>query len=449
MSVTSSSGLSWVLIDARARTLALRLYERAVAQNWPFLSDLCADLYREERVAPSERALITNVLHAMVRLKRKVEFAAEPATLTDLLRLQATLVLLYELGPADASLGNAETARVLERVAGVDSRLAQVQDGVQRIGLQYSLPDWLVQLMVGQLGEVRGASLASVLNEDAPLTLRVNALRMDRESALAALREEGAEVEPTAHSPWGIRVIGTHHVFASPLFQDGSVEVQDEASQLVAEVVAPPPGGTVLDACAGAGGKTLALGVLLKNKGRLVALDVSKPRLEELRKRARRAQLFNVQAIGLSRDAPSAVLGADQAILDKLVGSAERVLVDAPCSGLGALRRNPEARWRLQPEDVTRLASEQEAVVNNALKYVAPRGRLIYATCTFLKDECEDMVDRVLAAHPELERVRVKEVLGGARSAGLTDEQGMCLRTWPDLHGMDGFFAAVLRRKAA
>ena len=203
-------------------------------------------------------------------------------------------------------------------------------------------------------------------------------------------------------------------------------------------MTAPPPRGVVVDACAGAGGKTLALGALLANRGRLTAFDPSEDKLEELRTRARRAGLTNVRALAVDEKVP-----IDAEI--ELRGRADRVLCDVPCSGLGTLRRNPEARWRLQPSDLDELPPLQRAILERYAPLVAPGGRLVYATCTVDVAENDAVVDAFLAAHPEFVAVPAKEIMGKARAEALGD--GMRLRLSPAIHDTDGFFAAVLRRK--
>jgi 16S rRNA (cytosine967-C5)-methyltransferase len=204
--------------------------------------------------------------------------------------------------------------------------------------------------------------------------------------------------------------------------------------------VAPPPRGAVLDACAGAGGKTLALGARLANRGRLIALDVSERKLEELKERARRAGLTNVQAL----------LADDFFARREKEGGAlplfDRVLCDAPCSGLGVLRRHPETRWRLQPAELDELPRTQRAILERYAPLVAPGGRLIYATCTVTAAENDEVVDPFLAAHPSFEEAPAKEILGSERALAIGD--GRRLRLLPHLHDTDGFFAAVMRRRA-
>jgi 16S rRNA (cytosine967-C5)-methyltransferase len=291
------------------------------------------------------------------------------------------------------------------------------------------------------------------MNEPPPRVARVNTLRTTRDACLAALAEEGVSAHPTAHAASGVVLEGRRSAFRTQAFARGELEMQDEASQLVAELVAPPPRSFVVDACAGAGGKTLALAALLDGKGKLVALDPSEAKLEELRRRARRAGASNVQALAVDLQ--------DEAKLAGFHGAASRVLVDAPCTGLGALRRNPEARWRLRREDLSRLVAAQAVLLAAAARLVAPHGRLVYATCSFLPSEGEVAVDFFLSEHPDFSLVTARDVLGRARTEGVATRDGKYLRTWrfdeaPEpaaaaarIDDMDGFFAAVLRRARA
>jgi 16S rRNA (cytosine967-C5)-methyltransferase len=227
------------------------------------------------------------------------------------------------------------------------------------------------------------------------------------------------------------------NAFGLSAFRDGLFEVMDEGSQLVAELVAPPPGGRVVDACAGAGGKTLAIAASMAGKGRLLALDVDGKKLEELRRRARRAGLSNVAA----RPVGEAGLALPA---EARLGGWERVLVDAPCSGLGTLRRNPEARWRLTPQAAKAFPARQLALLITYAPLVAVGGRLIYATCTLAEDENDRVVERFCAERDDFVRVPVKEVWGRERGAAVGD--GLSLRLLPHVHDTDGFFAAILRR---
>jgi 16S rRNA (cytosine967-C5)-methyltransferase len=226
------------------------------------------------------------------------------------------------------------------------------------------------------------------------------------------------------------------NAFGLTAFREGLFEVMDEGSQLVAEAVAPPPRSRVVDACAGAGGKTLALAAMLANQGRILALDTSGKKLEELRRRARRAGISNLAA----REVGSPVLPAEAKL-----GAWDRVLVDVPCSGLGTLRRNPEARWRLSPKAVDDYPADQLALLIAYAPLVASGGRLIYATCSVLREENDAVVERFLGERPDFVVMPLKEIWGKARAAEVGDET--FLRLLPHVHDTDGFFAAVLRRK--
>ncbi len=324
----------------------------------------------------------------------------------------------------------------------IDDVTRRERDAVRRFGLLHSLPDWLSSRFIAQFGDAADA-LADSLNQRAPLTVRANRVLTTREALAARLTEEGIETQPTRWAADGLSLETRVNVFGLQAFQEGLFEVQDEASQLVAELCAPPVRGTVVDACAGAGGKTLALGALMEGKGRLIALDIGARKLEELRKRARRAGIHNVQALEIDETSwPDPVLA--------LAGKIDRVLIDAPCSGIGALRRNPEARWRLAESDIERLRTQQESLLSRALELIGPGGRVIYATCTILDEENEQVVQRVLhkARQPAtLERVGPVEVFGRERGAAFASKDGASLEMLPHVHGTDGFFATVIRRK--
>jgi 16S rRNA (cytosine967-C5)-methyltransferase len=433
-------------MDRRTRDLILDLWTRTRI-DWGFATDRLAEAFRRERrLGARDRRLVAETLYGMIRQARRIDFALEaggrrppPGPARELARWLAWRVLEDGLPPEEA-------ARELDgidwgAVAAVDARIARERDPVRRLGLARSLPDWLAARLLRQFAGEADA-LAAALNERAPLTIRANALKTTREALAARLAAEGLASRPTAWARDGLILETRVNVFGLAAFREGLLEVQDEASQLVAEVTAPPPRGLVVDACAGAGGKTLALGALLGNQGRIVALDASGRKLEELRRRARRAGLSNARAI-------EAVIGAgawpDE--VARLRDRADRVLVDAPCSGIGALRRNPEARWRLVEEDLARLPAEQEAIAARAAELVAPGGRLIYATCTILAEENEAVVERLAARLPGFEPVRLAEIRGAEGARPIADETGTWLRTLPHRHGTDGFFAAVLRRR--
>ncbi|HTM23276.1 MAG TPA: RsmB/NOP family class I SAM-dependent RNA methyltransferase [Kofleriaceae bacterium] len=426
------------------RSLILDLWQRTRI-DWTFATGELAAAFRRERgLGSQQRRFVAETLYGMIRHLRRIDLALARSGLRtgsrapDALRLTAYLVLEAGLPPADAVRHAPDID--WQVVAGIDTELAREPDGARRIAATSSLPDWLAEALVAELGADGAESLARALNQRAPMTVRANLLVNDREALAAALAAEGITTTPGAHTATALHADTRANLFALASFKAGRFEVQDEGSQLIADLVAPPPRGLVVDYCAGAGGKTLAIAAAMGNKGRIVACDVAAGKIAELRKRARRNRVTTVQAIELAGGWPAA--------LAALEGKADRVLVDAPCTGVGALRRNPEARWRLTPADLARLPGEQLAIAEQALRLVAPGGRLIYATCSLLRAENQGVIDQLLTRHRDLEPVPVKEVWGKERATPLTDADGRYLVLRPDRHGTDGFFAAVLRRRS-
>jgi 16S rRNA (cytosine967-C5)-methyltransferase len=306
--------------------------------------------------------------------------------------------------------------------------------------VHHNLPDWLAGKLRSGLGEEQFRALVEALDASAPLDLRVNALRAKREEVMASLAAVGIQAKPTPLSPWGLRLAGKPALGKLEVFVRGDVEVQDEGSQLLALLTEARRGEMVVDFCAGAGGKTLALGAMMRNTGRLYAFDVSGHRLDALKPRLARSGLTNVYAVQIAHE-------RDERIL-RLAGKIDRVLVDAPCSGLGTLRRNPDLRWRQSPQAIAGLRLEQAAILRSAARLVKPGGRLVYATCSLLEEENEAMAASFAGEHPEFASQPVAGVLERAGvDAASSLVQGDFLRLWPHRHGTDGFFAALWRRK--
>ena len=253
---------------------------------------------------------------------------------------------------------------------------------------------------------------------------------------LAQLQAEGLAVEPTPYSPWGIRFKEHPAINRHPLFLDGSLEVQDEGSQLLALLLGARRGEMVCDFCAGAGGKTLAIGAMMASSGRLYAFDVAEKRLANLKPRLARSGLSNVM--------PQLIASENDTRVKRLAGKLDRVLVDAPCSGLGTLRRNPDLKFRQSPESVAELTQKQAAILRAAAKLLKPGGRLVYATCSLLPEENEAIVEALLA-EGGFTLLPVNELLAQNKIALDT---GAMLKLSPAVHGTDGFFAAVLVKAA-
>ena len=306
--------------------------------------------------------------------------------------------------------------------------------------LRHNMPDWLAAPLKAELGDDFWP-LVQAMEVAAPLDLRVNALKAKREQVQAELKEAGLDAEFTPFSPLGLRIHGKPALQKLPLFIRGDVEVQDEGSQLLAVMVAAKRGEMVVDFCAGAGGKTLALGASMRNTGRLYAFDVSGYRLEGLKPRLARSGLSNVYPAQIAHERDDRV--------KRLTGKIDRVLVDAPCSGLGTLRRNPDLKWRQSPKALEELCVKQTAILESASRLVKPGGRLVYATCSLLRRENEDIAQAFSDGHPDFEFLPAAALLtsGQVERAEELDANGY-LRLWPNRHQTDGFFAAAWQKKA-
>jgi len=381
---------------------------------------MSAYLRSHRNLGQQDRAFIAETAFAVLRRKRSLEAAAGSAAPRDL----AVAALLRVFGLS---------GRALDRDAGLAGRIKRFAGSELPAAVQADLPDWLWERLESAYGGQEGAVIAQALLGAAPLDLRVNLDKLTREEALAQLSLEGSA---TPFSPAGIRLKGKPAINRHPLFLDGAVEVQDEGSQLLAYLVAPRRGEMVADFCAGAGGKTLALSMLMHGTGRIYAMDVSEKRLRELAPRAARAGISNVHPIVLESESDVRA--------KRLAGKLDRVLVDAPCSGFGTLRRNPDLKWRHDAGAVAELAGKQARILNAAAKLLKPGGRLVYATCSLLQEENEAVVDAFAESHPEFKPLSCADLLRTQRIALDTGER---LRLWPHRHGTDGFFAAAYERR--
>jgi 16S rRNA (cytosine967-C5)-methyltransferase len=420
---------------------AVRHEHRLADRALDFVLRRAKHLYSQERRAVAER------VYGLLRRQRLVDFLAGQAV-TDFEKLSTSRKDLLRLAIARALEGDEPSAVV--QALGLEGKdvswlraLDQHREKLSRLpkaarfAIEASVPDFLASKLLAEVGDEAGA-FAAAMNTRAPLTVRANALKVTREELAARLAKEGVQTSPTPLSPFGLFLETRTNVFSLEAFKAGLFEVQDEGSQLLGMLVDAPP-RKVVDACAGAGGKTLQLAAQMKNRGEVFALDVDERRLEELRQRARRAGAHNVrvQAIAPGPEAE------DQ--LTKLLGAAERVLVDAPCSGTGTFRRKPDGRYRLTEAALAEHVERQRTLLARFAKLVKPGGRLIYGTCSLLSDENEGVVRDFLATHPDFEVAPAATWLGEALAARTTRD-GM-LRLFPHRQGTDGFFGAVLKRK--
>ncbi|MBN9507976.1 MAG: RsmB/NOP family class I SAM-dependent RNA methyltransferase [Alphaproteobacteria bacterium] len=401
------------------------------------------DFFRSRRfIGGADRRAVAERVWSALRARRRLAWwlARVEAPVTPRLLLAASLVLDEvavetvaksfsggKFGPAPLVPAEQRALRLLEGHTLAHPEMPEA--------VALEVPDWLLIPLAARFGGALATELAA-LAEPAPLDLRVNLLKATREEAQASLAAEGVAAEPTPFSPWGLRVSGRRPITAGRTFLEGLIEIQDEGSQLVVGLMDARPGERVADWCAGAGGKTLALAMMMGNAGHIAACDTSAPRLEGAVRRLRRAGVHNVER--------HALLPGDRWV-KRRAGGFDRVLVDAPCTGTGTWRRNPDARLRLSARDLAELLEKQARILAEAARLVRSGGRLVYATCSLLTEENEAQVQGFLAAHPEFAVLPLERAwtLPGAPPC-----PGPHLALTPHRHGTDGFFAAVLERRA-
>ena len=380
------------------------------------------------RLGSRERGAIAEGVYAVLRNKSFFTDFAEAGS-TPTMRRLSLLGLAAVLGIDSLGGLSEEETEWLTRIEQIDRKLLPPM-------MRANLPKWLFDKLVAQNGEADTMQLADALNQPAPLDLRVNTIKANKDEVVAALATAPILCEPTPYAPLCLRVLKKPSLQNLPLFKSGAIEVQDEGSQILAQIVGAKRGEMVVDFCAGAGGKTLALGAIMRNTGRLYAFDVSDKRLTKLKPRLARSGLSNVHPVLIAHER--------DAKIKRLAGKIDRVLVDAPCSGLGTLRRNPDVKWRQSERAITELNEKQNAILAGAARLVKAGGRLVYATCSLLDDENEAVVAQFLAAHEDFALVPMRDVLAEQKIAL---EMGDFLKLLPHKHQTDGFFAAVLERK--
>ena len=403
--------------------------ERVMRLDIPADSALTAFFREHPEMGVRDRAFVADGAFAYLRRKRSLEMLAQTAKP----QLLALAVAVREFGHSVRELEPAIHASDARFLAELKGRLhAPLPPAVAA-----DVPDWLWDRLGDAFDEAARDALTRAWQMPAPVDLRVNVLKASRPDALAALGAEGFAVSPTPFAPHGLRIDGRPALARHPWIVDGRLEVQDEGSQLIGVLVAPRRSDMVVDFCAGAGGKTLHLGAMMRSQGRLYAFDIVAKRLQRMTPRLARSGLSNVhpQVISHERDAK----------VKRLAGKIDRVLVDAPCTGFGTLRRNPDLKWRQSPQDVAELTAKQARILDAAATLVKPGGRLVYATCSVLPEENDAIVDAFLGAHPAFTERNVASLLA---PAGVALDTGARLRLLPHVHACDGFFAAVLERTA-
>ncbi len=442
-----------------ARRLALVVL-RDVDERGAYVNLALDQALEGSRLSPADRALVTELVYGVTRWRGRLDYVLDrlsrrpvdelPAWIRNILRMGLYQILYLDRIPARAAVfesvalarefGHRGTAGLVNAVLrqatarGRDITLPPAEvDPARRLAVEHSLPEWLVRRWLRSLGFERTVELCRVSNEAAPLTLRANAVKTSREELLGRLRSEGVEARPGRYFPEAVVVQGGAALRDLPAYREGLFSVQDESAMSAARAVAPWPGWLVVDACAGVGGKATHLAELMGDRGRVVAVDLFEHKLRLLRQAAGRLGLDSVTTRRLdARTMPET----------DLAQTADAVLVDAPCSGLGVLRRRPDLRWRLQEADIEALARLQAEILDGAAACVRPGGVLVYATCTVEPAENEAVVEGFLARNLEF------EADDAAGAAGLKATAGRrSLSFWPESGGPDGFFVSRLVRR--
>ena len=386
--------------------------------------------FRENRqLGQRDRALVADTVYAALRRRRALEHMTPTGSPREM--ALATLVKLHGIpvSQIDSVLDEGERAWLAKLKA-------QDLDALP-FELRADLPDWVVARLRKNMSDDEILALARGFQQAAPLDLRVNTLKAPREAVLDRLEFDGTPGKATRYSPLGVRLHDKPQLNKHPMFLDGAVEVQDEGSQLLGLLMEPRRGEMVVDFCAGSGGKTLQMGAAMGSSGRLYAFDVSDKRLANLGPRLKRSGLSNVF--------PQRIASENDTKVKRLRGKIDRVLVDAPCTGLGTLRRNPDLKSRQDEAALAELDVKQRSILASAATLVKPGGRLVYGTCSLLAEENEDIVAGFLASHADFEAIPVSKIL--ARQGIDMPGTPPYLHLYPHVHGTDGFFAAVLERK--
>ncbi|HYR05383.1 MAG TPA: RsmB/NOP family class I SAM-dependent RNA methyltransferase [Gallionella sp.] len=384
--------------------------------------------FKNERIGSNERELVAEAVFGVLRHRLLLEHACmENATPRRMALAWLVRFGGYNLREIEPVLKRNEK-EWLTTVKGVKT------DGLT-LPVRAELPDWLVEKMRASYPDEDILTIGLSMQQGAPLDIRVNTLLAKRDEVLQQLHDKNIEAAATPYSPIGIRLKEKVPLNRDALFTEGKVEVQDEGSQLLGFLLAPKRNDMVVDFCAGAGGKTLMLSALMNSQGRLYAMDVSEKRLTNLKPRLKRSGASNIQ--------PTLISHENDLKVKRLTGKIDRVLVDAPCSGLGTLRRNPDLKFRQSPDSIEELTRKQAAILTSASRLLKKGGRLVYATCSILQEENQQIVQAFLAAHPDFVLRPAGEVL---QQQKIVLEMGDYLELRPHLHSTDGFFAAILER---
>ena len=357
----------------------------------------------------ADRQVVSEIFYDIVRWKKRLEYymgeGTKPSNIYN-------LILAYLLWKKVKYKKFDEFDGI--KTGGILSKLDKKTFPTKAI--EHSVPDWLAGLFEKELGE-KWEKEMSALNEQAPVILRANSLKISAENLVEILKEEGVNSFVLRGYPDAVQLEEKKNVFLTSAFKEGFFEVQDASSQKIAELLDVKEGMRVVDACAGAGGKTLHIAALMKNKGQIIALDIYEWKLAELKRRAKRAGAFNIETRFIE----------DNKVIKRLHNTADRLLIDAPCSGLGVLKRNPDSKWKIDEDFINRIKTEQENILQNYSKILKKGGKMVYATCSILPSENGEQVRKFLAENTEFALVKEGNIMPS--------------------DGYDGFYMALIERK--
>lgn len=402
-------------------------------------ADRMIDLFFRERkyLGSHDRRFIAETTYGMLRHKRRNEWITSQWDGGNSVRSQCI---------ASVILDNQFTLKELSHAVNIpELNLSELQRLIQNdpvsgkgsidVALTYSFQDWMIDEWMKIMPEAEVGILCATLNTQAPMTIRVNTIKTTREECKTSLMAEGIPSSETLYSPFGLQMTKRTNLFTLQAFKDGLFEVQDEGSQILSLVVDPKPGSKVVDACAGAGGKSLAMASVMKNRGEIFAYDVHSYRMADLHKRIKRSGVDCIRMKVIQ----------EHELVEAMKDSADAVLVDAPCTGTGTIRRNPGLKWSVDRTSVDELSTKQYSILSLNSQYVKPGGRLVYATCSLMQQENEQVVERFLADHSEFELTDPAEILRRYHLESLANKKYVQLL--PHERNTDGYFAAVLKRK--
>ena len=401
--------------------------------DYPADNILAAYFKKHPKLGAKDRQQIREILFVLLRHKESIGcFLGKQNNTNNQLLCAITLI--------DAENGNntlSEIATPEQVTLASDYLQWQQTPAEQPLNAQTELPQWLLDKLTF-LSTEQLTQFAQNLSEVRSLDVRVNTIKGKRDKVLVQLQAESLNAQATPYAPHGIRFTEKVSLHKHPLFQNGSLEIQDEGSQLLAFLTGARRNELVVDFCAGAGGKSLAIGAMMANNGRIYAVDVSEARLRNIKPRLERSGLTNITLQQIAHESDSR--------LDKLIGKVDRVLVDAPCSGLGTLRRHPDLKYRQSPERIEAIKQTQQAILHASAALLKDGGTLVYATCSILPEENEQQIALFLQAHPEFTLTPVQSILEKGKIALKMDDY---LTLNPAIHQTDGFFAAVMVKNNA